>query len=43
MASKAFSLMVAGFLSCSLAYANSLIDGKEKITRNGVDVYLEPN
>lgn len=43
MASKAFSLVAAGFLSCSLAYANSLIEGKEKITRNGVDVYLEPN
>ncbi|HEC1549895.1 TPA: DUF4879 domain-containing protein [Campylobacter upsaliensis] len=43
MASKAFSLMVAGFLSCSLAYADSLIDGKEKITRNGVSIYLEPN
>ena len=43
MASKAFSLVVAGFLSCSLAYANSLIEGKEKITRNGVSIYLEPN
>ncbi|MCR2064077.1 YolA family protein [Campylobacter helveticus] len=43
MANKALSLMVAGFLSCSLAYANSLTEGKEKITRNGVSVYLEPN
>lgn len=43
MVSKAFSLVVAGFLSCSLAYANSLIEGKEKITRNGVSIYLEPN
>lgn len=43
MASKAFSLMVAGFLSCSLVYADFLTEGKEEITRNGVSIYLEPN
>ncbi|WP_170999479.1 DUF4879 domain-containing protein [Campylobacter sp. MIT 12-5580] len=39
------SAMVVSVLSCSIANAsdNALIDNKEKITRNGVSIYLEPN
>ena len=36
---------VVGFLNCSVvfAYDNASMEGKEKITRNGINIFLEPN
>lgn len=45
MVKQIISIAVASVLSCGIANAsdNASIEGKEKITRNGVDIYLEPN
>ncbi|EPA9305394.1 TPA: DUF4879 domain-containing protein [Campylobacter coli] len=45
MVKNLISVAVASVLSCSIAFAadNASIEGKEKITRNGVSIYLEPN
>ncbi|PZT47419.1 DUF4879 domain-containing protein [Helicobacter valdiviensis] len=45
MVKSLISVAVASVLSCSIAFAsdNASIEGKEKITRNGVSIYLEPN
>lgn len=45
MVKSLISVAVASVLSCGIANAsdNASIEGKEKITRNGVNIYLEPN
>ncbi len=45
MVKHLISVAVASVLNCGIAFAadNASIEGKEKITRNGVSIYLEPN
>ena len=46
MTRKALSLALASVLSCGIALgadSNYTTEGKEKITRNGVNIFLEPN
>ncbi|MCW1360687.1 DUF4879 domain-containing protein [Campylobacter sp. US33a] len=45
MVKHLISVALASVLSCGIANAsdNASIEGKEKITRNGVNIYLEPN
>lgn len=46
MTKKFLSFALASVLSCGIAFAadsNYTTEGKEKITRNGVNIFLEPN
>ena len=46
MTRKCLSLALASVLSCGIAFAtdsNYTTEGKEKITRNGMNFYVEPN
>lgn len=45
MTKRIFSLALASVLSCGIAFGaeNYATEGKEKITRNGMNFYVEPN
>ena len=46
MTRKALSLALASVLSCTIAFgadSNYTTEGKEKVTRNGMNFYVEPN